>query len=138
MQHPCCPPGEPERLGALVFLGRQREELVPYYVRRALGGYPARTPLAGLAAGYEAMAGALPPGSPVLLFALQRLAQRAQQALSAPSAHGPQAQPGLDLIGLYAHLLLIIDFQVCTSLKRLSGSPKAGLHACLRTLVGIS
>ena len=89
---------------------------MPYYVRRSLEGYPARTPLAGLAQGYEAMASSLPPGSPVLLLALSRLAQRAQQLLLEYGSGGSREQlqrPGLDLIRLYAHLALIIDFQVC-------------------------
>ena len=90
---------------------------MPYYVRRSVEGYPARTPLAGLAQGYEAVASSLPPGSPVLLLALSRLAQRAQQLLQGGGSSGGGSEeqlvrPGMDLIRLYAHLALIIDFQV--------------------------
>jgi hypothetical protein len=87
----------------------QREELVPLYVKRSLEGYPGITPLSGLAGGYEAIAWHLPVGSPVLLFALQRLAQRAQGILR---KHGGLLQPGLDLISLLAHLMLLIDYNV--------------------------
>lgn len=87
----------------------QREELVPLYVKRSLEGYPGITPLSGLAGGYEAIARHLPVGSPVLLFALQRLAQRAQGILR---KHGGLLQPGLDLISLLAHLMLLIDYNV--------------------------
>ena len=87
----------------------QKEELVPLYVRRSLEGYPGITPLSGLASGYEAIARHLPAGSPVLLYALQRLAQRAQSILRKP---GGLLQPGLDLVSLLAHLMLLIDYNV--------------------------
>ena len=87
----------------------QKEELVPLYVKRSLEGYPGTTPLSGLAGGYETIARHLPVGSPVLLFALQRLAQRAQRILRKP---GGLLQPGLDLISLLAHLMLLIDYNV--------------------------
>jgi len=83
------------------------------YVRRSLEGYPGITPLSGLASGYEAIAGFLPVGSPVLLFALQRLAQRAQDILRKP---GGLLQPGLDLVSLLAHLMLLIDYNVSPDL----------------------
>ena len=79
------------------------------YVRRSLEGYPGITPLSGLASGYEAIARHLPAGSPVLPFALQRLAQRAQAILRKP---GGLLQPGLDLVSLLAHLMLLIDYNV--------------------------
>ncbi len=91
----------------------QKEELVPLYVRRSLEGYPGITPLSGLASGYEAIARHLPAGSPVLLFALQRLAQRAQAILRKP---GGLLQPGLDLVSLLAHLMLLIDYNVSPAL----------------------
>ncbi len=91
----------------------QKEELVPLYVRRSLEGYPGITPLSGLASGYEAIARHLPAGSPVLLFALQRLAQRAQAILHKP---GGLLQPGLDLVSLLAHLMLLIDYNVSPAL----------------------
>ena len=87
---------------------------MPYYVRRSLQGYPGRTPLAGLAAGCEAIARQLPVGSPALLFALRHLAQRAQQLLQQPGSAGA-TQQGLDLINLLAHLMLIVEFGVRTS-----------------------
>jgi len=88
----------------------QREELVLYYKSRALSGYPGRTPLAGLAAGYEAMARHLPVGSPALLLALRQLAQHAQRLLQPPSSAA--TQHGLDLINLLAHLMLLVEFGV--------------------------
>ncbi|BDA43549.1 hypothetical protein COCOBI_04-5610 [Coccomyxa sp. Obi] len=88
-----------------------KEEVVPYYVRRSLEGYPGRTPLAGLAAGCEAIARHLPVGSPALLLALRRLSQRVQQLLRPGSNNtGGTTQPGLDLINLLAHLMLVIEF----------------------------
>lgn len=78
-------------------------------MKRSLEGYPGITPLSGLAGGCEAIARHLPVGSPVLLFALQRLAQRAQAILRKP---GGLLQPGLDLVSLLAHLMLLIDYNV--------------------------
>ena len=98
----------------------QKEELVPLYVRRSLEGYPGITPLSGLASGYEAIARHLPAGSPVLLYALQRLAQRAQSILRKP---GGLLQPGLDLVSLLAHLMLLIDYNV-------SSAPMPALFDC--------
>ncbi len=91
---------------------------MPYYVRRSLEGYPGRTPLAGLAAGCDAIARQLPVGSPALLLALRRVAQRAQQLLQGP-ASASATQQGLDLINLLAHLMLIIEFGVRTLLPAL-------------------
>ena len=92
----------------------QREELVPLYVRRSLEGYPGITPLSGLAGGYKTIGRHLPAGSPVLLFALQRLAQRAQAILRKPVG---LLQPGLDLVSLLAHLMLLIEYNVRTALS---------------------
>lgn len=101
---------------------------MPYYVRRSLEGYPGRTPLTGLAAGCEAIARHLPVGSPALLLALHRLSQCAQHLLRPGSSNtGGTTQPGLDLINLLAHLMLIVEFGVrallliCTALH--TGSP---------------
>lgn len=90
----------------------QKEELVPLYARRSLEGYPGNTPLSGLASGYEAIARHLPAGSPMLLYALQRLAQRSKTILRNP---GGLLQPGLDLVSLLAHLMLLIDYNVSSA-----------------------
>ena len=60
----------------------QREPLAPFYARHALAAYPARTPLAGLSAGYAELARGLPIGSGAMLLALRRLAARAGELLS--------------------------------------------------------
>lgn len=60
----------------------QREPMAPFYSRHALAAYPARTPLAGLSAGYAELARSLPIGSGAMLLALRRLAARAGELLS--------------------------------------------------------
>ncbi len=59
----------------------QKEPLAPYYASRALAAYPARTPLAGLTAGYAELARTLPVGSAAASLALRRLAARAGELL---------------------------------------------------------
>jgi len=79
----------------------QKEPLAPYYARRALAAYPARTPLAGLTAGYAELARALPVGSAAASLALRRLAARAGELLaggragagSPASLQDPASQP---------------------------------------------
>ena len=84
---------------------------MPLYVQRALEAYPHATPLAGLAAGLDAVTRALPVGSPLALLCMQRLSLRIQQLLG--PAHGPPlAASALDLARLLAHLLTIVDLQV--------------------------
>ena len=109
----------------------QKEELVPLYVKRSLEGYPGTNPLSGLAGGYETIARYLPVGSPVLLFALQRLAQRAQRILRKP---GGLLQPGLDLVSLLAHLMLLIDYNVSIEfLHKASQSYFGSMLFCVET-----
>ena len=94
-------------------------------MKRSLEGYPGTTPLSGLAGGYEAIARHLPAGSPVLLFALQRLAQRAQRILRKP---GGLLQPGLDLVSLLAHLMLLVDYNVSTTTPHRVSGVYHGFH----------
>jgi hypothetical protein len=111
-------------------VGLQKEELVPSYVRRSVEGYPILTPLAGLAGGYEAMCQQLPIGSPALLYALDCLAGKAQQLLHGGTVSSKQ--PGLDLVNLLAHLVLLVDFQVLLSIAiNLSRSFKATIAVCM-------
>ena len=70
-------------------LGAQREPLAPFYSRQALAAYPARTPLAGLSAGYAELARSLPIGSGAMLLALRTLAARAGELLSGSAAETP-------------------------------------------------
>jgi len=72
----------------------QKEPLAPYYASRALAAYPARTPLAGLTAGYAELARTLPVGSAAASLALRRLAARAGELLAGGRAlPNPSREP---------------------------------------------
>ena len=68
----------------------QREPLAPFYSRHALAAYPARTPLAGLSAGYAELARGLPIGSGAMLLALRRLAAHAGELLAGSGEETPE------------------------------------------------
>ena len=89
----------------------QKEELVPFYVRRALEGYPACTPIAGLSAGVDAVMRELQSGSPVVLLTLHGVAKRAAALLKDGSKMEQNPQAGLDLVRLLAQMLLVVEFQ---------------------------
>ena len=108
----------------MVFFLTQKSEVAPYYVARSLAGFPQRTPLAGLALGLETLAAHLAMGSSISLLVLEYVARRAQELLSAPTVEGsipaapggsdrsPSQSAGLQLIGLVARQLLLVDIQV--------------------------
>lgn len=89
----------------------QKEELIPFYMRRALEAYPSCTHISGLSAGVDAAMRELPSGSPVVFLTLHSLADHASALLSASgrTKHNPEA--GLDLIRLLAQMLLVVEFQ---------------------------
>lgn len=89
----------------------QKEELIPFYMKRALEAYPSCTHISGLSAGVDAAMRELPSGSPVVLLTLHSLADHASALLSASGRmkHNPEA--GLDLIRLLAQMLLVVEFQ---------------------------
>ena len=89
----------------------QKEELVPFYIKRALEGYPACTSITGLSAGVDAAMRELPSGSPVVLYTLHKLAQHASELLNASIMLQQSSQAGLDLVRLLAQMLLVVEFQ---------------------------
>ena len=85
----------------------QKEQLVPFYMERALEGYPSCTPITGLSAGVDAAMRELPSGSPVVLYMFRRLAKHTYSLLQ----QGTNKQHGLDLLQLLTQMLLVVEFQ---------------------------
>ena len=109
-----CDPAQPHSMSAACDLRQigcvQKQQLAPFYVRRALEGYPARTPLNALTTGMDALARSLPAGSPMVLLCLQRIAAHCLQMLR--TGREEDLQPALDLVHLLGYLLLVMDVQV--------------------------
>ena len=90
----------------------QKEQLVPFYMTRALGGYPGCTPINGLSAGVDSAMRELPCGTPVVLYMFHRLAKHTyslmQQHVTDKQA---ETSAGLDLLRLLTQMLLVVEFQ---------------------------
>ncbi len=89
----------------------QKEELIPFYMKRVLEAYPSCTHISGLLAGVDAAMRELPSGSPVVLLTLHSLADHASALLSASGGMKQNPEAGLDLIRLLAQMLLVVEFQ---------------------------
>ena len=80
-------------------------------MERALGAYPACTPITGLSAGVDAAMREVPSGSAVVLYMFQCLAKRASNLLQGDASRQADMQAGLDLLRLLAQMLLVVEFQ---------------------------
>lgn len=89
----------------------QKEQLVPYYMERALEGYPGSTPITGLSVGVDSAMRELPCGSPVVLFMLHCLAKHTYRLLQAGTNQQTKTPAGLDLLRLLTQMLLVVEFQ---------------------------
>ena len=89
----------------------QKEELVPFYTKRAMQAYPLCTPITSLSAGVDAAMRELPSGSPVVLLTLQSLGKHASKFLQQSAKQQQNLQAGLDLVKLLAQMLLVVEHQ---------------------------
>ena len=89
----------------------QKEQLVAFYMERALGAYPTCTPITGLSAGVDAAMRELPSGSTVVLYMFQCLAKRTSSLLQEGVSKQADTQAGLDLLRLLAQMLLVVEFR---------------------------
>ncbi len=107
----------------------QKEELVPFYIRRALEAYPACTSITGLSAGVDAAMRELPSGSPAVLLTLHSLAKHASDVLTDNIRLQQSPQAGLDLIKLLAQMLLLVEFQFLPDALSTTGSVVLGCQS---------
>ncbi|KAL3138059.1 hypothetical protein ABBQ38_005291 [Trebouxia sp. C0009 RCD-2024] len=113
MQHPHKPlPAAAHGLFcAVIQQTNQKEQLVPFYMERALEGYPSCTPIIGLSAGVDAAMRELPSGSPVVLYMFRSLAKHTHSLLQQGTDKQARYQDGLDLLRLLSQMLLVVEFQ---------------------------
>jgi len=104
----------------------QKEELIPFYMKRALEAYPSCTHISGLSAGVDAAMRELPSGSPVVLLTLHSLADHASALLSATGGMKQNPEAGLDLIRLLAQMLLVVEFQFLPDALSIVGAVVVG------------
>ena len=95
----------------MIHVHLQRQELVPFYIKRALDAYPSCTPITGLSAGVDAAMRELPSGSSVVLLTLQSLATKASELLVQSKKLQQNQQAGLDLVRLLTQMLLVVEYQ---------------------------
>ena len=90
----------------------QKEQLVPFYMKRALEGYPGCTPISGLSAGVDSAMRELPCGTPVVLYMFRCLAKHTYSLMQQDKTHKQAETPaGLDLLRLLTQMLLVVEFQ---------------------------
>lgn len=92
------------------------------YVARSLEAFPHSTPLSALNAGMDALARALPLGSPLMLLCTQRISERLLQLLApaGPPTTTMMLPSALDLAKLLAHILTVADLQVSAPFQKLA------------------
>lgn len=84
---------------------------MPFYMERALEGYPGPTPITGLSIGVDSAMRELPCGSPVVLYMLHCLANHTNSLLQRGTNPQTETSAGLDLLRLLTQMLLVVEFQ---------------------------
>ncbi|KAL0036123.1 hypothetical protein WJX79_004331 [Trebouxia sp. C0005] len=107
----------------------QKEELIPFYMKRALEAYPSCTHISGLTAGVDAAMRELPSGSPVVLLTLHILVDRASALLFTNDGMKQNPEAALDLIRLLAQMLLVIEFQFLPDALSIVGTVVLGCRS---------
>lgn len=122
-----------------------KEQLVVYYIQRALEAYPLLTPFEGLSSGVQALVRYLPAGSPAIVFCINSLVQKAHSVYNANSTSNMhhdaevegETESAKNLQGLLLHLIFLVDIQVLPHLLKLLAQLIIGLPEYVRnTLLG--
>ncbi|MCL7031652.1 hypothetical protein MKW94_027293 [Papaver nudicaule] len=104
-----------------------KEQLVFYYIQRALEGYPGITPFDGMASGVVALVRNLPAGSPATMYCVHSLADKAKILCSKSMIEDVEmwkdwqgdSEPSKKLLELLLRLLSLVDIQILPSLMKL-------------------
>ncbi|XP_009766694.1 uncharacterized protein [Nicotiana sylvestris] len=105
-----------------------KEQLVFYYVKRSLEGYPGFTPFEGLASGVVALVRHLPAGSPSIFYCISCLIEKADSLCSSVNttpkndlwkSWDGELEPFKQMLDLLLRLLSLVDIQVLPSLMKL-------------------
>eukprot|EP01018_Ginkgo_biloba_P016699 Gb_16369 [translate_table: standard] len=102
-----------------------KEQLVVYYLQRALEAYPGSTPFEGLSSGVVALVQHLPAGSPAILHCINTLVEKTSNLCSTyfTSNRGQvnvnrETESAKQLQVLLQHLILLVDIQVLPDLLK--------------------
>ncbi|KAF9615884.1 hypothetical protein IFM89_026810 [Coptis chinensis] len=104
-----------------------KEQLVYYYMQRALEGYPGITPFEGTASGVASLVRHLPAGSPATLYCISSLVEKANILCSRAMEEDADmwknwqgdSEPCKKLVELLLRLLSLVDIQVLPNLMKL-------------------
>ncbi|KAL5727904.1 hypothetical protein ACHQM5_001046 [Ranunculus cassubicifolius] len=104
-----------------------KEQLVFYYIQRALEGYPGVTPFEGLASGVVSLVRHLPAGSPTIFYCISTLAEKARSLCGEMVTQDSDmwrnwegdSESSKKLVELLLRLLPLVDIQVLPSLMKL-------------------
>ncbi|XP_072982122.1 uncharacterized protein [Typha latifolia] len=97
-----------------------KEQLVFYYMRRALEAYPGITPFEGLASGVVAIVRHLPSGSPAIFYCIHSLAEKANEVCRKAMSQETtlwkswegSSDPCKKVLDLLLRLISLVDIQV--------------------------
>lgn len=122
-----------------------KEQLVVYYIQRALEAYPRLTPFEGLSSGVQALVRYLPAGSPAIVFCINSLVQKSNSLYNANSTSNighdvevegeTEPEPAKNLQGLLLHLIFLVDIQVLPDLLKLLAQLIIGLPEYVRNML---
>ncbi|XP_026380250.1 uncharacterized protein LOC113275040 [Papaver somniferum] len=104
-----------------------KEQLVFYYIQRAIEGYPGITPFDGMASGVAALVRFLPAGSPAAMYCVHSLADKAKSLCSKAMTEDAEmwkdwqgdSEPSKKLLELLLRLLSLVDIQILPNLMKL-------------------
>ncbi|XP_059650860.1 uncharacterized protein LOC132296892 isoform X2 [Cornus florida] len=100
-----------------------KEQLVFYYMKRSLEGYPGITPFDGMASGVAALVRHLPAASPSIFYCIQCLVEKANNLCSEAMIQDAdlwknwqgELDPCKKILDLLLRLLSLVDIQVAES-----------------------
>ncbi|KAK4338338.1 hypothetical protein RND71_042825 [Anisodus tanguticus] len=104
-----------------------KEQLVFYYVKRSLEGYPEITPFEGMASGVVVLVRHLPAGSPSIFYCIHCLIEKADSLCSSVNttpetdlwrSWDGELEPFKKMLDLLFRLLSLVDIQVLPSLMK--------------------
>ncbi|XP_058104693.1 uncharacterized protein LOC131248431 [Magnolia sinica] len=104
-----------------------KEQLVFYYMQRALEAYPGITPIEGMAAGVAAIVRHLPAGSPSIFYCIHSLVEKVTGLCSKAMTNDADmwknwkgdSEPCKKILELLLRLISLVDIQVLPDLLKL-------------------
>ncbi|OUZ99491.1 hypothetical protein BVC80_8973g39 [Macleaya cordata] len=121
-----------------------KEQLVFYYIQRALEAYPGITPFDGMASGVAALVRHLPAGSPATMYCIHSLVEKFKSLCSEAMIDDAEmwknwqgdSEPCKKLLELLLRLLSLVDIQILPNLMKLLAQlivelPKEGQNMVL-------